>query len=82
MRHIVTNYIFSNTLKVIRMKGHLTISDSFLYTKAHPYKELPYFADCSIIKDIQIDMTELIARYFEKYPIVPATHHQNWRILF
>ncbi|WP_028390036.1 bifunctional metallophosphatase/5'-nucleotidase [Bacillus cihuensis] len=40
-----------------------------------------YFADCPIIKDIQIDMTELIANYFRKNPIVQATCHQNWTIL-
>lgn len=42
----------------------------------------PYFADCPIIKDIQIDMTELIALYFDKHPIIQATCHQNWKVLF
>ncbi|EON70334.1 bifunctional metallophosphatase/5'-nucleotidase [Lysinibacillus sphaericus] len=150
-RHIVTNYIFPNTLKVLRVKGKqivqaleqnasyfslkdgdLTISKSFLYPKAQPYNydmweginytldirrpigervtevtfqgeplnlqasydvvmnnyratgagNFPYFADCPIIKDVQTDMTELITRYFEEHPIIQATQHQNWKILF
>ena len=151
MRHLVTNYIFPNTLKVLRVKGDhiiqaleqnatyfsikdggLTISESFLYPKAQSYNydmwegidytldihrpigervtevtfqgkpldledfydvvmnnyrasgagNFPYFADCSIVKDVQIDMIELIALYFEKNPIVQATCRRNWEILF
>ena len=151
MRHIVNNYIYPNTLKVLKVSGKhivealeqnasyfsiengsLTVSKHFLYPKAQPYNydmweginyvmdirqpvgkrvtevtfqgksldpqtyydvvmnnyratgagNFPYFAECQIIKDIQIDMTELIARYFEKYPSVQANCHQNWKILF
>ncbi|MFJ5767278.1 bifunctional metallophosphatase/5'-nucleotidase [Lysinibacillus sp. NPDC093210] len=151
MRHIVTNYIFPNTLKVLRVKGEqiiqaleqnatyfslkdgeLTISKSFLHPKAQPYNydmwegidytldirrpfgervtevtyqgkplnlntfydvvmnnyratgagNFPYFVDCPIINDVQIDMTELIARYFEKNPIVQAKCRRNWTILY
>jgi len=42
----------------------------------------PYFADCPVIQDIQIDMTELIANYFEKHPVVQASCVQNWKIIY
>lgn len=149
MRHIVTNYIFPNTLKVLTVSGkhivqaleqnatyfsmeddQLTVSHSFRYPKAQPYNydmwegieyvmdirrpigeritkvsyqgnpldlrstydvvmnnyratgagNFPYFADCPVIKDIQIDMTELIANYFRRNPIVQATCQQNWEV--
>ncbi|MEG0385798.1 MAG: bifunctional UDP-sugar hydrolase/5'-nucleotidase [Solibacillus sp.] len=151
MRHLVTNYIFPNTLKVLRVKGkhivkaleqnasyfslmngELTISESFRYPKAQPYNydmweginyvldirrpigervtevtfqdeplnlqasydvvmnnyrasgagNFPYFSECSIVKDVQIDMTELLARFFEKNPIVKAQCRRNWTIVF
>ena len=42
----------------------------------------PYFAECPVVKDIQTDMTELIAEYFRKNPIVKATCQRNWTILY
>ena len=30
----------------------------------------PYFAQCPVVKEIQTDMTELIANYFEKTSII------------
>lgn len=42
----------------------------------------PYFADCPVIQDIQIDMTELIANYFAKHPVIQAVCKQNWQILY
>lgn len=33
------------------------------------------------IRDIPIDMTELIANYFEKHPTVQATTNQNWKVI-
>lgn len=41
-----------------------------------------YFADCPVLQDIQIDMTELIANYFERHPAVQASCVQNWQILY
>lgn len=34
------------------------------------------------IRDIPIDMTELIANYFAKYPVVTATTNQNWKVIY
>ena len=151
MRHIVTNYIYPNTLKVLSVSGRhilealeqnatyfsikdgtLTVSDAFKYPKAQPYNydmwegiqyvidvrkpigeritevtyegrpldlnsnyevvmnsyratgagNFPYFAECPVLKDIQTDMTELIANYFRKNPIVKATCQRNWTILY
>ena len=42
----------------------------------------PYFAQCPVVKEIQTDMTELIANYFRKNPIVKATCQRNWTILY
>ncbi|MFF5996236.1 bifunctional UDP-sugar hydrolase/5'-nucleotidase [Lysinibacillus sp. KU-BSD001] len=40
----------------------------------------PMFKNKPIIKDIQIDMTELIGNYFYKYPVVEATWNHNLKV--
>lgn len=152
MRHIINNYIFPNTLKVLKVSGRhimealeqnatyftidqnnqLRVSKSFYYPKPQPYNydmwegieyvmdirkplgqritkalyngeplqpeayyevvmnnyratgagNFPYFAECEVIKDIQIDMTELIARYFQDHPTVESKLKKNWDILY
>ncbi|REB07072.1 bifunctional metallophosphatase/5'-nucleotidase [Sporosarcina sp. BI001-red] len=41
-----------------------------------------YFRDCPVVKDIQVDMTELIADYFVKHGTVSAKPMQNMKILY
>ena len=149
MRDIVTNYIYANTLKVLRLSGHdillaleqsatyftveagkLTVAESFLYPKAQPYnydmwEGIEYILDISkpigervtkltindvpirmdeefevvmssyratgagnfdflrnrpVVKEIQFDMTELIANYILKHPSIHATCNDNWQV--
>lgn len=151
MRDIVTNYIYANTLKVLRLSGQdillaleqsasyftvtagqLHVADSFLFPKAQPYnydmwEGIEYILDISkpigervtklsyhgaainreeefdvvmssyratgagnfdflrnrpVVKEIQIDMTELIANYLLKQPIVQATCNHNWQVQY
>jgi len=151
MRDIVTNYIYANTLKVLRLSGldillaleqsatyftveadELKVAKSFLYPKAQPYnydmlEGIEYILDISkpigervtmltiqgepikmeeefevvmssyratgagnfeflrnrpVVKEIQIDMTELIADYLLRHPIIQATCNHNWRVTF
>lgn len=42
----------------------------------------PYFADCPVIKDIQTDMTELIADYFANFPVIQASCTRNWKVIW
>lgn len=41
-----------------------------------------YFRDCPVVKDIQTDMTELIADYFVKHGTVSAKPMRNMKILY
>lgn len=151
MRDIVTNYIYPNTIKVLRLSGadiiaalercaeyfaiengELVVSQAFKYPKAEPYnydmwegidytfditkpvgqrvvraekdgKALdvtakydvvmnnyratgaggyPMFEGKPVIKDIQIDMTELIADYFAKHPVIEAQCNDNWKVIY
>lgn len=151
MRDIVTNYIYANTLKVLRLSGldillaleqsatyftveadELKVAKSFLYPKAQPYnydmwEGIEYILDISkpigervtmltiqgepikmeeefevvmssyratgagnfeflrnrpVVKEIQKDMTELIADYLLRHPIIQATCNHNWRVTF
>lgn len=151
MRHIVTNYLYPNTLKVLKVSGQLilealeqsasyftikngslSVSDRFKYPKAQPYNydmwegiqyvidvrrpigmrvtdvsfegrpldvnatyevvmnsyrasgagNFPYFAHCPVLKEIETDMTKLIVDYFKKHPIIEATCHRNWTIIY
>ncbi|MGI6024810.1 MAG: 5'-nucleotidase C-terminal domain-containing protein, partial [Pediococcus parvulus] len=38
------------------------------------------FAASKIVREVQIDMTELISDYFAKHPVVQAIHEENIRI--
>lgn len=40
------------------------------------------YLDKPVVKEIQIDMSELIANYFRKYKVVNATCKQNWRVVY
>lgn len=40
------------------------------------------FSPTKIVKEIQVDMTELIAEYLKKYPVIEATVNNNFTILF
>lgn len=42
----------------------------------------PYFADCPVVKDIQTDMTEIIADYFAEFPVIQATCVPNWKVIW
>jgi len=42
----------------------------------------PYFANSPILKDVQTDMTELIANYLRKHPQVYAHCTPNWKIVY
>lgn len=42
----------------------------------------PYFADCPVLKEIQTDMTELIANYFLQHPVVKASCTRNWKVIW
>ena len=42
----------------------------------------PYFAESKVVKDIQVDMTELIADYFAKHPSIKATCNRNWKVVY
>ncbi|QTD42724.1 bifunctional UDP-sugar hydrolase/5'-nucleotidase [Sporosarcina sp. Te-1] len=41
-----------------------------------------YFRDCPVVKDVQTDMTELIADYFVKHKTVQAKAMRNMKILY
>lgn len=41
----------------------------------------PYFANCPVILDMQIDMTEVIANYLLQHPVIHAKCEQNWKII-
>ncbi|WP_338653328.1 bifunctional UDP-sugar hydrolase/5'-nucleotidase [Lysinibacillus sp. Y5S-8] len=151
MRDIVTNYIYANTLKVLRLSGQdillaleqsasyftveagqLKVAEPFLYPKAQPYnydmwEGIEYIFDISkpigervtkllyngkaikmdeefdvvmssyratgagnfdflrtrpVVKEIQIDMTEIMAEYILKHPFIKATCNQNWQVQF
>jgi len=151
IRDIVTNYIYANTLKVLRLsgldillaleqsatyftveEGELKVAESFLYPKAQPYnydmwEGIEYILDISkpigervtkltingepikmdeefdvvmssyratgagnfdflrnrpVVKEIQIDITELIADYILKHPSIHATCNKNWQVTF
>ncbi|WP_445683626.1 bifunctional metallophosphatase/5'-nucleotidase [Sporosarcina sp. FSL K6-3457] len=151
MRDIVTNYIYPNTLKVLRLSGNdilqaleqcasyftiengrLAVSPSFKYPKAQPYNydmwagieytfnismpvggrvttltrkgerldldaefdvvmnsyratgagNFDMFKNCPTIKDIQTDMTEIIADYFQQHPVIEATCNHNWKVIY
>ena len=151
MRDIVTNYIYANTLKVLRLTGQdilqaleqsasyftveggqLKVAEAFLHPKAQPYnydmwEGIEYSFDISkpigervtkllyngkvinkgeefnvvmssyratgagnfdflrtrpVVKEIQMDMTELIADYILKHPCIQATCNQNWQVQF
>ncbi|KPN95261.1 2', 3'-cyclic nucleotide 2'-phosphodiesterase [Lysinibacillus sp. ZYM-1] len=151
MRDIVTNYIYANTLKVLRLSGQdillaleqsasyftvetgqLQVAESFLFPKAQPYnydmwEGIEYIFDISkpigervtklmyrgvavkmdeefdvvmssyratgagnfdflrnrsVVKEIQIDMTELIADYILKHPTIQPTCNHNWQVQF
>lgn len=41
----------------------------------------PYFANCPVISDMQIDMTEVIATYLREHPVIHAHVEHNWKII-
>lgn len=152
MRDIVSNYIYPNTLKVLRLTGHdikaaleqnasyfnineigdLDINPSFLHPKPQHYnydmwegieytldirkpigervtmlnyQDKPLnlageydvvmnnyraggggnylmFKDKQVVKDIPIDMTELIADYIMKRKTIKATVNYNWKVIW
>lgn len=41
----------------------------------------PYFATCPVLQDQQIDMTELIANYLRKHPVIHASCKPNWKVV-
>ncbi|WP_042479186.1 bifunctional metallophosphatase/5'-nucleotidase [Bacillus ndiopicus] len=152
MRDIVTNYIYPNTLVVLRLtgqdiigaleqcasyftimeNGELEVSRAFTYPKSEPYNydmwegidytfdirkpvgervvsvlkdgqplqrdatydvvmnnyratgagNFPMFVGKPVVKDIQIDMTEMIADYFMKHPIIDASCNDNWKVVY
>lgn len=152
MRDVLANYIYPNSLKVLRVSGkdikealeqsasyfatytggEVKVSDAFLYPKEEPYNydmwegieyemnithpvgkritKLEYkgepikydenyfvvmnnyrasgggnysmFSREKVVKDIQIDMAELLANYFKKKRIVQATCNHNWQVVY
>lgn len=151
MRDIVTNYIYANTLKVLRLSGQdillaleqsasyftveagqLKVAEPFLYPKAQPYNydmwegieyifdiskpigervtkllyndkaiqmdaefdvvmssyratgagNFDFLRNCPVVKEIQIDMTEIMADYILKHPFIKVTCNQNWQVQF
>lgn len=44
--------------------------------------DFPYFRECPVVKDIQTDMTELIANYFVKHGTVTAKPMDNMTIIY
>lgn len=151
MRDIVSNYIYPNTLKVIRISGQdikdalekgatyfmvdgkeLKVNPSFVEPKPQHYNydmwegieyeldiskpigsrvaklnfkgdplilsdqyevvmnnyraggggDYEMFKDKPVVKEIQIDMTELLANYFLKRKTVHATCNDNWKVVF
>lgn len=152
MRDIVSNYIYPNTLKVIRISGQdikdaleksaeyfilddngkIKVNPAFEKPKPQHYnydmwEGIEYILDLSkaagsrvikldyqgspiklrnhfdvvmnnyraggggnfdmfkgkpVIKEIQKDMTELLAEYIQKYRIIEASCNENWRIIF
>lgn len=42
----------------------------------------PYFATSEVVKDIQEDMTEILATYLRKHPVIHASCTPNWSIVY
>ncbi|WP_102272042.1 bifunctional metallophosphatase/5'-nucleotidase [Cytobacillus massiliigabonensis] len=152
MRNIVSNYIYPNTLRVIRIKGYemeaalekcasyfmldhtgdIVVNPSYLQPKPQHYNydmwegieyeldirrpvgdrvtklmisgepiemegeyevvmnnyrasgggDFHMFQNKPVIKEIQTDMTELIADYFLKRKVVYADNDKNWRVIW
>ncbi|MFC4321977.1 bifunctional metallophosphatase/5'-nucleotidase [Litchfieldia salsa] len=43
--------------------------------------EYHMFKGKKVVKEIQIDMTEILANYFVKHPLIKAETNQNWRVV-
>ena len=152
MRDIVTNYIYPNTLVVLRLSGHdikaaleqnasyftidqageLTVNPSFIYPKPQHYNydmwegidyilditksigqrvtrldfkgapldldatidvvmnnyraggggDYMMFKDKPVVKEIPMDMTELIANYISERKEIKATVNHNWKVIW
>lgn len=40
------------------------------------------YKDCPVVKEIQIDVSELIANYIQKYKVIEATVNHNWKVVY
>jgi len=41
-----------------------------------------FLRNCPVVKEIQIDMTEIMADYILKHPFIKVTCNQNWQVQF
>lgn len=62
-----------------RQENYEVVMNNYRATGAGNF---PYFADSPVIKDIQIDMTELIAEYFAEFPVIQASCVQNFKVIW
>lgn len=74
-------------VKNVYYKGQPLQMDEYYHVVMNNYRatgagNFPYFAEAEVVKDIQIDMTELIANYFAKNPTIQATCNWNWKVVY
>ena len=74
-------------VKNVYFEGKPLQMDEYYHVVMNNYRAIgagnfPYFAEAEVVKDIQIDMTELIANYFAKYPTIQATCNRNWKVVY
>jgi len=67
-----------NELPIEPMKIYHVVMNNYRATGAGNF---PYFANCPVISDMQIDMTEVIANYLREHPVIHAHVKHNWTII-
>lgn len=60
-------------------KTYKVVMNSYRATGAGNFN---FFRDCPVLKDIQTDMTELLADYFKKNKVVKAKQMENMKIVY
>lgn len=74
--------------RIVRLnfKGHQVKDDEILEIVVNQYRAVgggnyPMFSADKIVREITVDMTELIADYLKKHPIIEASVNHNFTVL-
>jgi 2',3'-cyclic-nucleotide 2'-phosphodiesterase / 3'-nucleotidase len=70
----------------LNFKGHQVKDDEILEIVVNQYRAVgggnyPMFSADKIVREITVDMTELIADYLKKHPIIEASVNHNFTVL-